>query len=170
MQFKVLKKQNNAHMCFVCGIHNDSGLNTKYYELEGKRLLGVFQGEDIHQGWPKRMHGGIAAALLDETIGRAMQMDDENLWSVTVELNVKYLKPVPLDETLYVVGWITNYRRSIIYGEGYLCDTNQNILATASAKYFKQDVHDIIEGRESLGEEWFYVEDNDAPQFFELPR
>lgn len=170
MQYKVLKKQHNSHMCFVCGIHNDLGLNTKYYELEGKKLLGVFHGEDEHQGWPKRMHGGITAALLDETIGRAMQIDDPDLWSVTVELNVKYLKPVPLESKLYVVGWITSVRRSIITGEGYICDEKQTILATATAKYFKQDVKDIIDGRESLGEEWIYVKDDQSPLFFELPK
>lgn len=169
MKFKVLKKQHNAHMCFVCGIHNDSGLNTKFYELEGKRLLGVFHGEDIHQGWPERLHGGITAALLDETIGRAMQMTDENSWSVTVELNVKYHKPVPLDAPLYVVGWITGARRKIITGEGFICDENQVILASAQAKYFEQDVKDIID-RDTLGEEWIYVEDDEKPCYFELPR
>ncbi len=170
MQYKVIKKQNNAHMCFVCGIHNDSGLHARYYELEGKKLLGVFHGEDSHQGWPSRMHGGITAALLDETIGRAMQIDDINLWSVTVDLHVKYHKPVPLDQTLYVVGWITEVRRKIITGEGYLCDENQNILASATAKYFKQDISEIMEGRKSFDEEWFYVEDEKTPLFFELPK
>lgn len=157
-------------MCFVCGIHNNLGLNTKYYELEGKRLLGVFRGEDVHQGWPSRMHGGITAALLDETIGRSMQIEDETIWSVTVELNVKYVKPVPLDQTLYVVGWITGIRRKIITGEGYVCDAHQNILSTASAKYYIQDVKDIVEGRETLGEEWIYVAEDDMPLAFELPR
>ena len=157
-------------MCFVCGIHNDAGLNTRYYELEGKRLLGLFHGGDIHQGWPKRMHGGITAALLDETIGRAMQIDNPDLWSVTVELNVKYLKPVPLDETLFVVGWITGVRKRIITGEGYLCDSKQNILSTATAKYYIQDVKDIIEGKESLGEEWIYVDEEKTPLFFDLPK
>ncbi len=170
MKFKVLKKQNNSHMCFVCGIHNESGLKTRYYELEDKRLLGVFQGEDIHQGWPMRMHGGIIAALLDETIGRAMQIDDPELWSVTVELNVKYHKPVPLDETLYVVGWITGMRKRIITGEGYLCDNKQHILSTATAKYYKQEVKEIIDGKESLGEEWIYVDEEKTPLFFELPK
>ncbi len=171
MQFRVLKKQNNADMCFVCGIHNDAGLNTRFYELEGKRLLGVFQGEDVHQGWPKRMHGGITAALLDETIGRAMQIEHPNLWSVTVTLNVKYHKPVPLDQTLYVVGWITDMRRKIITGEGYLCDEHKVILASAKAKYFKQDISDIMtEGEDSFEESWFLVEDEKSPLFFDLPK
>ena len=41
-------------------------------------------------------------------------------------------------------------------GEGYICDQNHNILATATAKYFKQDINKILEdeNKEDLGEEW----------------
>ena len=45
MIYKVLKKQNNSAMCFVCGIHNNAGLNTTYYEIEGNQLVGVFKRE-----------------------------------------------------------------------------------------------------------------------------
>jgi acyl-coenzyme A thioesterase PaaI-like protein len=170
MIYKVLKKQYNSSMCFVCGMDNEASLKTKYYELENKQILGLFQGGDVHQSYPKRMHGGIITALLDETIGRAVQIDEPNTFGVTVELTVRYLKPVPLDETLYCVGHITDMRKVLFYGEGYLCTTKGDLLATCHAKYMKQDINKIVDSTHFSKEQWMYVADQEQPEFFELPQ
>jgi len=170
MRYKVTKQQNVASKCFICGIHNDKGLHTKYYELENSKVVGVFEGDTLHQSFPGRMHGGIIAALLDETIGRAMQIGNPERWSVTAELTTRYLKPMPLNETLYVVGWIENSRRNIHYGEGYICNKNMEILATAKAKFFETHIKDILHDHEHLGDEWIYEDDTHMPDSFELPK
>lgn len=171
MIYNITKKQNNSDMCFVCGIHNDAGLNIKYYELENKHLIGVFKGHDVHQSYPQRMHGGITSALLDETIGRAVQILNTAIWGVTVELNVKFLKPVPLDQELYVVGHITNLRKRLFEGEGYICDMNKNILAIATGKYFIKHVDQIVDDIDFVREQWIYVEDDEdsSVKSFDLP-
>ena len=170
MIHKVIRKQYNSHMCFVCGIDNHAGLHTDFYELDGKKLIAIFKGHDIHQSYPKRMHGGIIAALLDETIGRAIQIEEDGIWGVTVEISIKYHKPVPLDQELRVVGYITNNRRLLFEGEGYLYDLNQEVLATCTAKYMKQSVYSIINDEDFEEEKWIFVDDQDLPQVFELPR
>jgi acyl-coenzyme A thioesterase PaaI-like protein len=172
MIYKVLKKQNNSAMCFVCGIHNKSGLNTSYYELENNQLIGVFKGQDVHQSYPERMHGGIVTALLDETIGRAVQTIDENIWGVTVEITVRFVKPVPLDQVLYTVGYATNIRSRMFEGEGYVCNTDKEILATAKAKYFIQHVDKIVSDIDFVREQWIYVDDEKESlvKSFDLPR
>ena len=71
MKYKVLKKQNVGKMCFVCGTENDLGLKTDFYELENGELVGICKFKEGHQSFPGRGHGGVSAALLDETIGRA---------------------------------------------------------------------------------------------------
>lgn len=170
MIYQVIGKQNNAKMCFVCGIENKSGLHTHFYELNDGRLVGLFKGHDVHQSYPERMHGGIITALLDETIGRALQVKDPNSWGVTIEVTTKFIKPVPLDQELKVVGWITSDRRLIFEGEGYICDEKNEILATCTAKYMKKSVDNIVNENEFLEEEWFYVEDPDGPTSFDLPK
>lgn len=152
MEYKVLRKQYLAKMCFVCGVDNDSGLKTKYYVLENKRVLGIFQGQDIHQSYPTRMHGGIIAALLDEAIGRALQIDELEAWAVTIELNVKYHKPVPLNQTLYVVGWLHSNGK-IFDGEGYIMDEDHVILASSKSKYMRQSVQKIV-GNMDFEKDW----------------
>jgi uncharacterized protein (TIGR00369 family) len=170
LEYKVLKKQNNASKCFICGIHNDKGLHAKYYELENDQVVAVVEGDDLHQSFPGRMHGGIISALLDETIGRAIQIKHPDTWSVTIDLTTKFLKPMPLNETLYVVGRIEKERHQIYFGEGYICDKNQNILASAKARYFEKSIEDILETQDDLGDEWIYVADEHMPKSFNLPK
>jgi acyl-coenzyme A thioesterase PaaI-like protein len=169
MIYKVLRKQNNSSMCFVCGIDNQSGLHTHFYELENNYLIGQFKGLDIHQSYPNRMHGGIISSLLDETIGRAIQSVDPTVWGVTVELNIKFLKPVPLDQELWAVGHITENKRLLFEGEGYLCTPNHEILATCKAKYMKQSVGKIVNEKEFIEEQWIFVADDHMPEVFDLP-
>ncbi len=170
MIYKVIKKQNNSSMCFVCGMDNEASLRTKYYELEHDLILGLFQGNLLHQSYPKRMHGGIITALLDETIGRAIQIQEPETFGVTVELTMKYLKPVPLDETLYCVGQIIEKKRVLFYGQGYICTPQGEILATCQAKYMKKDVTQIVADQPFIEEQWIYVADDVSPEFFELPQ
>ena len=171
MIYKVLKKQNNSEMCFVCGTKNKSGLNTSFYELENNRLIGVFKGQDVHQSYPKRMHGGIITALLDETIGRVIQTFDDNIWGVTVEITVRFLKPVPLDQELYAVGYVTNRRSRMFEGEGYISNVKKEILATAKAKYLLLHADKIVDDVDFAKEQWVYLDDSVIEiESFDLPK
>ena len=101
MELKVLNKQNNSRMCLVCGFKNDLSLKAEFYELEDKSLCALVTFRDVHQGYPSRVHGGILAAILDETIGRAMMpYTGEEKWGVTMTLTTKYKKPVPINEQI----------------------------------------------------------------------
>ena len=93
MPQKVTGKQHNSRMCFVCGLKNPAGLKASFFEVEGSQLVALFTPCEEHQGYPGRLHGGLAAAILDETIGRAMNIDRMRVWGVTVEF------PGPLQKT-----------------------------------------------------------------------
>lgn len=140
---KVLKKQTNSHMCFICGIHNDSGLKTNFYEMEDNTLVAVVKGKDIHQSYPNRMHGGVISALIDESVGRAIWIEEPETWGVTMDLQMKYRKPVPLNEDLMVVSKITKNTRRVFEGTGYLINKEQQVLAEGNARYIKLSLNDI---------------------------
>ena len=98
MKHKVCRKQPNSKMCLVCGLKNPFGLLTAFYELENGELAALFTAREEHQGYPGRLHGGIATALLDETIGRAIMIRyRDNVWGVTAEISTRFLRPIPLD-------------------------------------------------------------------------
>ena len=121
-------------MCFVCGVQNDASTKAEFYLCETtppltegteefkpeKVLLTVAHPQEIHQSYPGRMHGGIISALLDEATGRSVETINPDLWAVTIELQVKFRKPVPLDQTVYIESKITKMGKRAFEGEGYL--------------------------------------------------
>ena len=104
---KVIKKQTNSKLCFICGIDNPYGLVAPFYEMEDGSVISLFQYKDIHQSYPGRIHGGLISAMLDEIAGRAIWITEPETWAVTTQLNVKYRKPVPYDTPLKAKGFIT---------------------------------------------------------------
>ncbi len=167
MKYRVVRKQENSKLCIVCGLKNDLGLKSNFYELENNEIIAVFTPKEEHQSYPGRLHGGIASAILDETIGRAMLMMDENTWGVTVELSLKYLKPIPLDEELRVVGRITLDRKRVFEGTGEILLSNGDVAVSAYGKYLKMPIDKISEtGMNDL--EWQVLDSNDDPLEVEL--
>ena len=134
---KVLRKQANSLMCFICGINNDAGLKANFYEMENNTLVALINGKDIHQSYPNRMHGGIISAIIDESIGRAIWIDEPNTWGVTMDLSIKYRKPVPLNEDLFVITKITKNTKRGFEGIGYIVNKEHQVLAEGTARYIK---------------------------------
>ena len=107
MRLNVTQKQPNSRMCFVCGLENSFGLKSRFYELEDGQLMAVFSPSNEHQGYPGRLHGGLAATILDETIGRAIMLTHSaNIWGVTVDFSMRLRKPVPIDGEVTVLARI----------------------------------------------------------------
>ena len=142
-------------MCFVCGERNHAGIHVHFYEQEDETLLARFTGEECHQSYPGRMHGGFITSVLDETIGRAIMIKyGEDIWGVTVELNVRFLKPVPLDTPLTAVGRITNDRSRLFEGKCQLYLPDQTVAADCAGKYIKMDITRIADFDYDR-EEWY---------------
>lgn len=173
MRYKVLKKQNNSATCFICGLSNVAGVQMKYYECENENgehvLLGIIHPKQEHQSYPNRMHGGVAAAIIDESIGRALWLRSSE-WGVTMELQTKYRKPTPLDRTLYVEGKLTKVSSRAFEAEGklfYVDDDGKEIICvTGWGRYFILSIEQIA-AEQLAPENWFYQEEN-LPEFLEL--
>ena len=159
MRLKVVQKQNNSDWCVVCGTQNPMSLGTKFYHVEGDLMVGVVTGRDEHQSYPNRMHGGMISALLDEVVGRAINVVEPEAFGVTSELNVKFKKPVPLNEEIRVVGKLTKNTRLVFQAEGFVEDARGNILATAKATYVKMTAEKIA-GEPLTEEQYFLVPDD----------
>ena len=43
MQQRVTAKQPNSKMCLVCGLKNNFGLRSFFYELDNNELLAIFK-------------------------------------------------------------------------------------------------------------------------------
>jgi acyl-coenzyme A thioesterase PaaI-like protein len=163
---KVLAAQNVSRMCLVCGTENGSGLHGHFYEIEGGELLGVFAPRHEHQSYPGRLHGGIAAAALDETIGRAIMMTNPESWGVTAELTLRFRKPVPLDRELHVVGRITRDTSRLFEGSGEILLDDGSVAVEARGKYVRLPLEQIADG--GMDESQWYADPGAAPEAVDL--
>lgn len=154
MSRKVAKAQNVSRMCLVCGVENAAGFKARFFELEGGELAGVFRPREEHQGYPGRLHGGLASALLDETIGRAINIADTQIWGVTVEFTVRFRKPVPLDREVRAIGRITRDGSRLFEGTGEIVLEDGTIAVEARGKYVKMPIEGIVD-TDFVQNEWF---------------
>lgn len=164
MPHAVLGAQNISRMCMVCGAENTAGLHARFFELEGGELAGVFTPRDEHQGYPGRLHGGIASTVLDETIGRAINLTDPDAWGVTIELTVRYRRPVPLGNEIAVRGRITKYSGRLFEGAGEILLDDGTVAVEATGRYLRLPIDKIAEG--DFTSEWF-ADDRPLPETIE---
>lgn len=167
MKYKILKKQENSKNCLVCGLKNSFGLKTSFYELENGELLAIFKCINEHQGYPGRVHGGIISSILDETIGRAIMIKYGTIWGVTIELNVQFKKPVPINEELRVIARITKDTSRVFEGSGELILKDGEIGATGYGKYLKLPISKISNFNYEE-EEWRVVKNEFEPTEIEI--
>ena len=169
MKYAVLKKQNNSKMCFVCGLQNNFGLQASFFETEANELVALIRPSEVHQSYPGRMHGGVAAAILDETIGRAIANGKvAQEWGVTLELTTKFRKPIPLDQELRIVGRVLKEGPRIFEGSGEIVLENGEIAVTAVGKYMKVPIDKITEAVMDESD-WFLNQDSADPVEIEIP-
>src|SRR5437762_2553943 len=90
----VFEKLPNFERCFVCGDKNAAGLAVRF-QTDGERVRTTFTPREAQMGYRGITHGGVLAALLDETMGWAPVLLYRR-FCVSVEITVQYLKPVPI--------------------------------------------------------------------------
>jgi acyl-coenzyme A thioesterase PaaI-like protein len=165
----ITAKQPNSKMCLVCGLQNVAGLRAAFYELESQQLVGIFTPQEHHQGYPGRLHGGIAASVLDETIGRAIRIKyGDSLWGVTIELNTRFRQPVPLETSIRAVGRITRETRRHFEGTGEILLPDGSIAVEAHGRYVKMPI-DAISEFDFEQQQWQIVPAASDPPHVELP-
>jgi uncharacterized protein (TIGR00369 family) len=138
----------------VCGVDNVAGFRARFFELDGGELAGVFQPREEHQGYPGRLHGGLASAILDETIGRAINVADTHTWGVTAEFTVRFRKPVPLDRQVRAIGRITRDGSRVFEGTGEIVLDDGTVAVEAHGKYVKLPIEGIAD-TDFVQAQWF---------------
>lgn len=168
-RYKVTGRQYNSKNCIVCGLSNELGLKAEFYETDSKEVVALCTPRFEHQSYPGRVHGGIACALLDETIGRAMCIgSSEMIWGVTVELNMKYRKPLPYDEPIKIVGRITCDKGRLAEGSGEIYLENGEVAVEASGVYMKMPVRKIADGDFEDSDQWGLNRDKPLPEYIDI--
>lgn len=146
--------QPNADMCFVCGRSNPRGLYMRFYDDGDKTVWSDYTVDEIYQGYPGVVHGGIVAAMLDEVVGRVSMIEDHHHFMMTVKLEVKYRKPVPTQTMLRVEGRLERMSKRMGRAVGEIKLPDGSVAAEASivlAQIPKEVLSVEPEDLESLG-------------------
>ena len=113
---------------------NPVGLKAPFYNMEDGSVMTLFRYKEEHQSFPQRVHVGLIATMLDKLELRAMSAkSSEDMFGVTISMEVKYRKPVPYNENLIGKGIVekettrfvtistemTNYKKSIAFLRKY---------------------------------------------------
>lgn len=117
--------------CFACGPENPNGLSLEFFEGEEGSVSAVFQPKEVHQGWPRILHGGIVATLLDEAAAYVAYVRDQH--AATARLNMRFTTPAPLDEPLRVEARLVRATRRLLEVEAEVATLTGAPIATAQA-------------------------------------
>ncbi len=119
-------KQPSSRHCFVCGVQNPYGLKLQFEDDDENTVRAQVIVPDHYNGYPGVVHGGIIAAILDETSGRALLArghEYKNLF-VTLKMEIRYRQPTPTNTPLTAIGSIAKAgaSRAVVHGEIRLPD------------------------------------------------
>ena len=119
-----MNRQPNSNFCFICGRQSPVGLKMDFYSTSPSEVQATFTVPDAYQSYPGIVHGGVTAAMLDETAGRALMADGEGRFFMTLKLEIKYRCPVPTETPLCIVGRVIDLRgrRATAHSEVQLPD------------------------------------------------
>jgi uncharacterized protein (TIGR00369 family) len=102
-------KQPSSRKCFVCGVENSSGLNLRFYETGPGEVTTEITTPERFQGFPGVVHGGVVAAILDETASRAAMAGNPARFMYTAKLEISYRKPTPVGVLIRATGRVSRH-------------------------------------------------------------
>lgn len=128
------QRQPTSRTCFVCGRENPVGLKIHWdQDVEKREIRAIVTLPDHFNGYPGVAHGGIVAAVLDETAGRSILTDGgfDDLM-VTAKLEVVYRRPTPTGVPLLAIGRLLRRSESRAETEAELRLPDGTVAARAS--------------------------------------
>lgn len=118
--------------CLMCGAQNPLSLGLSFEAMDENMVHAHFQAHAGLQGYDEILHGGVIAALLDAAMTHCLY--HRGIQGLTVDLNVRYNKPVPCDALLSLRGWLTSAKPPLYYLKADL-SCRQELMASAEARF-----------------------------------
>ncbi len=118
--------------CFVCGKDNPVGLKMNFDYIDDCALA-TFRLLSHFEGYDDIIHGGIVAAILDESMAKIILHN--NIKAVTGSIEISYKRPLRPEREYRVSGKIIRIRKRIIETEAEISD-EKHIYARAKARFF----------------------------------
>ena len=87
-----------------------------YFDEKNGHFYGRVHFAGLAQGPPGHVHGGAIASVLDEAMGGVAWLN--HIHALTGQLNIKFVKPIKLNTTVYVNTWVhkSASRKALVRG------------------------------------------------------
>jgi len=129
-----IKIKYDEQACFVCGVNNHDGFKVDF-TLEGDdSVYFMVRIPSKYQGYDGIVHGGLISTMLDEAMANCFFL--RGMDCLTTEMNVRFLKALPVDKEVKVVGKITKQSGRLGQAEGWLEDESSVRYAEGSGKFY----------------------------------
>jgi uncharacterized protein (TIGR00369 family) len=133
------KLRGPQNHCFACGKDNPQGMRLKFFiDEEARHSICTFKLTRRYQGPPGHAHGGIIATILDEAMGKVNRLS--RVVALTRTMTIDYLKPVPLDKPLTVIGRAQQVQGREHTNVAEIMDVDGRVLARSTGVFVAVDV------------------------------
>ncbi len=124
--------------CYGCGVDNKEGMRLEFvYDQERNSMVARLRLGTRFMGPPGHAHGGVIATVLDEAMGKVMKI--HNVIALTSRMEVQFLKPVPLQETLIAEGKPRAHRGRRYWTVAEIRNSKGDILARSKGLFVAID-------------------------------
>lgn len=127
-------KPNSHSRCIACG---ESNLSSHSFGLQfltdsESSVIAKVTLDERYQGYSQVLHGGVISTLLDAAMTHCLF--SKSIEAMTAELNVRFIKSVPINQELEIGAQLSGERRGIYQLTSYI-SLRGDILARGKAKF-----------------------------------
>jgi len=120
--------------CFVCGPDNPQGLKLDPYVEDENAVVASYIAPDYLCGIKGIVHGGMHCALLDCISGWTIFALRKKP-AVTTKFSVKLLKPVFVEEKMYLRGEIMSEKDDVVIVRGEIRNSRKELCTVSEIKF-----------------------------------
>lgn len=132
---KIKKAISLYEECFATNDGPCEGVGLHIYITEDNYVVGLCKSKKCHQGYGGIVHGGIIGTYFDEVLWYATTVSEEELVAMTVEMNIRYLDSIPVEENLRIIAKPMSVKGRHIYVDGYILKEDDTVAAEATAHF-----------------------------------
>ena len=123
-----------GYNCFACCPTNPHGLHMEFWE-DGDDIVSRWQPSADYMSWIDTLHGGIQSTLIDETCGWVISRKFQTV-GVTSKMELRYRKPVGLNEPIEIRAHVVEVRRNLVTIEATITNAQGEVCTSATALFF----------------------------------
>jgi len=140
-----MKPKDMTGLAFLKAMKNGALPYPPIWDMMNIQIREVSEGEitfrvladDRHTNAFGNVHGGFSETVLDAVTGCAVNtMLKEGVDLATTDINVKLIRPIPMNTELVSTGKVINLSKSFGISEGKIIDEDGKIYAHATATCF----------------------------------